>query len=160
MSTLICYPSNKESSEFIVPDTVKTIRDDAFSKNTKLKKLVLNKKISYVRNTLGMGCEKLTSIEVDKKNKNFTSKDGVLYNKKMTKMLIYPQAKKVKSFTILNSVKDISCDSEYILKNRFLKKLKVKKDNKYFTSDGKTVVTKKKRNMVLTLIPSKDEETE
>lgn len=41
----------------------------------------------------------LEEINVDKDNKYFTSIDGVLYNKNISKMLIYPWCRKAKKFT-------------------------------------------------------------
>ena len=39
-------------------------------------------------------CRKLTAINVDKNNKNYTSEDGVLFDKDKTTLMIYPAGKK------------------------------------------------------------------
>ena len=54
------------------------------------------------------GKENLSSIEVDSENQNYSSEDGVLYNKKKTVLLSYPGAKNDESFTISNNVKTIA----------------------------------------------------
>jgi len=49
----------------------------------------------------------LEKIDVSEDNPYYCSKDGVLYNKKMTELLYYPENKPQKSFTIPDSVKTI-----------------------------------------------------
>lgn len=49
----------------------------------------------------------LGGINVDKANKNYSSEDGVLYNKKKTEMYLYPYMKDEKKFTVPDSVKTI-----------------------------------------------------
>lgn len=50
----------------------------------------------------------LKSIFVDKDNNYFASQEGVLYNKNMTELLIYPEDKVDKEFKIPDNVKKIS----------------------------------------------------
>ena len=52
-------------------------------------------------------CSELTSIDVDSQNKYYSSKEGVLFNKDMSKLILYPQSKKDKSYIIPDSVKEI-----------------------------------------------------
>ncbi|MCI6007200.1 MAG: leucine-rich repeat protein [Ruminococcus sp.] len=53
------------------------------------------------------GCTSLNNITVDKNNKNYTSVDGVLFNKNKTEILIYPSAKGLSSYVIPSSVTEI-----------------------------------------------------
>ena len=53
------------------------------------------------------GCTGLKNITVDKNNKNYTSVDGVLFNKNKTEILIYPSAKGSSSYVIPSSVTEI-----------------------------------------------------
>jgi len=53
-------------------------------------------------------CTSLTSINVDASNLNYSSENGILFNKNKTILLIYPVAKNNSSYTIPNSVTDIS----------------------------------------------------
>lgn len=50
---------------------------------------------------------KLESINVDSNNKNYSSKDGVLYTKDKSELLSYPQGKSGSSFIIPSGVKEI-----------------------------------------------------
>ena len=49
----------------------------------------------------------LSSINVAAGNQSYASQDGVLFNKSMTELLLYPTAKKDKSYTVPDSVKAI-----------------------------------------------------
>lgn len=53
------------------------------------------------------GCSSLSEINVDINNKNHTSIDGVLFDKKMTRLLCYPAGKKNISYTIPEGVKKV-----------------------------------------------------
>lgn len=61
-------------------------------------------------------CSKLENIEVSAENSEYTSENGVLYNKDMTEIICYPNCKKDSSFVIPDSVKYISSpvDNEYL----------------------------------------------
>ncbi len=59
------------------------------------------------------GCEKLTEINVEADNKNFTSQDGVLFNKDMTTLIGYPAGKKGETYTIPTTVNKIGSDAFY-----------------------------------------------
>lgn len=52
-------------------------------------------------------CSDLTGINVDKKNRYFESVEGVLYNKNITKLIKYPEAKAADAFVMPESVKII-----------------------------------------------------
>lgn len=52
-------------------------------------------------------CFSLEEIEVDEKNKNYTSVDGILYSKDMKTILCYPPAKDGEAFTIPDSVEEV-----------------------------------------------------
>lgn len=54
------------------------------------------------------GCNKLKRITVSDKNKRFSSKNGVLYNKNRTELIAYPAGKTDVSFTVPDSVKRIN----------------------------------------------------
>ena len=54
------------------------------------------------------GCTSLTTIDVEIGNNNYTSVNGVLFNKNKTELICYPSEKVDKSYTIPNSVTEIS----------------------------------------------------
>ena len=54
-----------------------------------------------------VSCENLTSINVSDNNENFSTKNGVLYNKKQNKIIAYPNGKTDSSFTVGKKIKTI-----------------------------------------------------
>ncbi len=52
--------------------------------------------------------DSLTAINVDKNNAVYSSVDGVLFNKKKTELIAYPNAKKDADYTIPDGVKTLS----------------------------------------------------
>jgi len=83
-STLINYPAGKTGTTFTIPNSVTSIEDYAFYE-----------------------CDSLTSINVDSGNANYSSDQGVLYNKNKTTLVKYPEGKTGTTFTIPNSVTSI-----------------------------------------------------
>jgi hypothetical protein len=63
----------------------------------------------------------LKSIRVSSKNKYFSSKNGVLYNKSMDTLLYYPRCKKGSSYTLPDSVTKL--DKFCLTGNKYLKKI-------------------------------------
>jgi hypothetical protein len=53
------------------------------------------------------GCSSLTEINVGSKNANYSSKDGVLFNKNKTEIICYPAGKTATSYSIPDSVTSI-----------------------------------------------------
>ncbi len=58
-------------------------------------------------------CESLTGITADTANKTFASKNGILFNKAITKLICYPQAKGYTSYSIPDTVTTIGKDAFY-----------------------------------------------
>jgi hypothetical protein len=90
-----------------IPSGVKTIGDGAFFGTSKLTSINFPASVKVIGDYQFYGSTKLRSITVDSKNKNFTSRNGVLFNKKTTKLIIYPEGKTSLSYTIPTSVKVI-----------------------------------------------------
>lgn len=69
--------------------------------------VISNKVGSRISTPFFVGCDKLTSIQVDQENRNWSSEDGVLYNKDKSILSIFPSGK-TGAFTIPASVKTIA----------------------------------------------------
>ena len=63
----------------------------------------------------------LEAIEISPDNPNYTTIDGVLYDKGVKKLLFYPYAKKDEEFTVPETIKEIR--EEAFKENSFLKKV-------------------------------------
>lgn len=93
-SRLIYYPSGKEDKEYYLPDSVITVEKRAFFCN-----------------------HSLAAIHVGKNNANYTSIDGVLFNKSADTLIQYCYGRNESSYTVPESVTRIEhaafiyCDS-------------------------------------------------
>ncbi len=105
---LVFYPPAKDGASFTVPDHVTIIRTRAFTYNQKLTDITLSSNVSNIMNDAFVACEKLVNIYVNEENTSFISINGVLFNKKKTAIIRYPQAKNNSTFTIPDGVTGIS----------------------------------------------------
>ena len=109
--------SGKEDN-VIVPSVidginVRAIGDRAFSSANKMSAVFIPPNISSISNSAFNWCESLERIDVSSESAYFTSKEGVLYSKDMTKLIRYPQGKKDKSFTMPDAVNYIDRNAFY-----------------------------------------------
>lgn len=74
----------------------------------------------------------LTAIEISPDNPNYTTENGVLYDKGVNKLLFYPYAKPDEEFTVPETITEIR--EEAFKKNSFLKKVIMPKVTKIGTS--------------------------
>lgn len=91
--------------EVKLPETMYTIGDYAFA-DTAISGIDLLKNVTTIGTNTFAGCKHLVNINVAEKNKEYSSNDGVLYNKK-GKTLITMPAGKTDSFCIPESVQEI-----------------------------------------------------
>jgi|GEM_PF-425485 len=75
---------------FTIPDSVTTIGNDVFSSCDVLSTVSIGRGVTSMGTRVFSDCGSLTSINVDSDNPNYTSIDGVLYNKNVTKLIAYP----------------------------------------------------------------------
>ncbi len=127
---LVWYPAGKKETKYSIPNSVKTIRRAAFAYSQKLTSVTIpnsvktiqmgafiwSKKLTSIKVSNSVTtikeyafyfCESLISIEVDKDNLNYSSQDGVLFNKDKTRIIQYPAEKKETKYSIPNSVTTI-----------------------------------------------------
>lgn len=129
---LIDYPDGKPG-EYIIPNTINTISDYEFSNCVNMTSIIVPDSIKSIGEyafyfcdsltsiTIGSGvevidedafdyCDNLCTIIVDDNNANFSSVDGVLYNKEITEIVHFPKGKSGE-FVIPNTVTSI--DDEF-----------------------------------------------
>ncbi len=98
---------NEYKGDYAIKDGTRLIADDAFSYCESLTSVTIPNSMTNIGDSLFYGCTSLTKINVSEGNNNFSSIDGVLFNKKKTKIICYPPKKAGKSYTIPNSVTSI-----------------------------------------------------
>ncbi len=96
-----------------IGNSVTSIGNYAFSGCTSLASVTIPDSVTSIGNPAFSGCTSLTAIEVDSSNTEYTSEDGVLYNKGKMKLLQYPAGKTDSSFSIPDSVTSIGTDAFY-----------------------------------------------
>lgn len=105
-------------TKLVLPESVKIIQDEAFAYNSYLVNIVIPKSVTYIGKDAFYGCNDLTSITVDENNQNYSSDDGgVLFNKKKTILIKYPNARNSTSYIIPNSVTAVADKAFYSCNN-------------------------------------------
>ena len=95
-----------------IPSSVTEIGGYAFRGCKGLKSITIPSSVTEIGENAFRGCTGLTSIIADKNNKNYTSVNGVLFNKNKTEILAYPNAKS-SSYVIPSSVTEIGSAAFY-----------------------------------------------
>ena len=90
-----------------IPDGVTSIGDYAFYGCDSLTTVTIPDGVTSISYSPFAYCSSLTGINVAAGNANYSSVDGVLYNKDQTTLICYPAGKTASSFTIPDSVTSI-----------------------------------------------------
>ena len=88
-----------------------------------LKEIAIPASVSFLHPQTFMGCTALSAIHVHEDNKDYSSVEGVLYNKDKTQLLTYPGGKQQTSFAIPSSV--YALDTSAFMDNYHLEELYV-----------------------------------
>lgn len=130
------YKSSSTETVFTVPDTyenkpVTELMDFSISNAEYIETINIGENITTIGSWALTNCPMLKAINVDKDNPNYTSIDGVLYNKDMTVLLAYPNSKSVierdkdgnyvkgGDFVVPNSVETINDHAFYLCSNLY-----------------------------------------
>ena len=104
--------------EIEIPESIEGLDKYSFS-NSNVRKVVIGKNLSSINSQAFSSAYKLEEIIVHPENMNFSSEDGILYNKYKTKLIHVPYNKKVISLKIKDSVK--STESNCIFEHPTIK---------------------------------------
>ncbi len=94
--------------DIVIPEGVTSIGPNTFYHNDYIKSLTIPSTVENISDSALIGSRPMYEFIVSEDNKNYTTKDGVLYNKDMTELIQYPVAKNDTSFTIPETVTSIS----------------------------------------------------
>ena len=95
-----------------IPGSVTTIEEGAFSSCSGLTSIIIPGSVTSIGDYAFSNCTAMTGIEVDDSNPNYTSLDGVLYNKDMTVLIVCP-AGRAGSLFIPATVSELSAEIIY-----------------------------------------------
>ncbi|MCH5317266.1 MAG: leucine-rich repeat protein [Eubacterium sp.] len=101
------FESCESLASITIPNSVKNIGSLAFNCCYALKKVTIPSSVTSIGKGAFSYCISLPSITVDSNNKNYSSQNGVLFNKNKTILLQYPSKKADKSYSIPNGVKKL-----------------------------------------------------
>ena len=119
-----CFRECTSLVNITVPNSVTKIGYCGFQDCTKLKSISIGSGLNDfdTQNISGFiftGCTALESITVSSSNNNCSSANGVMYDKKKTEILVYPQGKKDTSYTVpstINTLYGVSTNNNPYLK--------------------------------------------
>lgn len=98
------FENCEKLTSIIIPDTVTSIEERAFYCCSEMTSIFIPASVSSIGNNAFGNCDKLKKITVSDDNKYYTSKEGVLFDKSMSKLICYPKGKEGTSYTIPESV--------------------------------------------------------
>ncbi|MBQ4155521.1 MAG: leucine-rich repeat domain-containing protein, partial [Clostridia bacterium] len=90
-----------------IPNSVTSIGDSAFSYCSSLTSIIIPESVTSIGKEVFCYCFSLESIIVDSNNSNYSSTNGVLFDKDKTELIQYPIRKTSTSYTIPDSVTNI-----------------------------------------------------
>ncbi len=126
---------------------VVTIRYDAFSNCTSLTQITIPSSVKYIQDNAFLGCPNLNSIKVSENNPDYSSKNGVLYNKDKTVLIAYPPAKQESEFLIPDSVTEVK---RSVFRNCYnLTCIKVSENNSKYSSENGMLFNKTKTSLII-----------
>ncbi|TQS82681.1 MAG: hypothetical protein A3Q59_04155 [Methanomethylophilus alvi] len=80
---------------------------DWFSGMDSVTSVIIGNSVTYIVDSAFSGCTKLVSITVGEHNADYSSEDGVLFDKSKSRLIQYPRGKADTSYTIPDSVTSI-----------------------------------------------------
>lgn len=96
-----------------IPSSVNMIGMGAFDSCTSLTSIEIPSSVTTIGESPFAGCTSLSSISVDGENENYSSSDGVLFDKDYTELIYYPARKTDTSYNIPENVTTIGASAFY-----------------------------------------------
>ncbi len=100
-------------SSITIPDSVTFIDKNTFDGCTSLSSVSIGDSVTSIGVSVFNGCTSLTTITVNSNNANYSSIDGVLFNKDVTAIITYPAGKQSAAYTLPDSVTSIGACAFY-----------------------------------------------
>lgn len=110
MPTIAISSINKSKLQSVIINGGSTINSGVFTNCNNLVSIEISSSVTSIGTSVFSGCDKLGSIQVNENNINYSSLDGILYNKQMTAIIAIPKAIKG-AVTIPNGVISLSSNA-------------------------------------------------
>ena len=108
---------DKNLEEITIPSTAESIENFTFFGFNNLISVNIPDSVISIGETAFFGCKSLINIFVDEKSNEYSSIDGVLFDKKLQTLIAYPQNKKNETYVVPNSVKNIRSNAFFDCEN-------------------------------------------
>ena len=112
-TTLITYPASKLATTYSIPTSVTRIEASAFSETSALTSVTIPTSVTTIGDRVFHSAVALTSITVAADNQNYSSLDGVLFDKQKTSVINYPMSNLTKTYSIPSSVTSVEAFAFY-----------------------------------------------
>ena len=117
-ATIIGYKGDPNCDKLDIKEGTRTIVDKAFN-GLDIGEVNVPASVEYI-GAYALDCPRLTAVNIDKENKNYASDNGVVYDKDMKWLKLYPQGKTDESYTVPDGVEIIAanaCDGNKFIKH-------------------------------------------
>lgn len=117
-ATIIGYKGDPNYDKLDIKEGTRTIVDKAFN-GLDIGEVNVPASVEYI-GAYALDCPRLTAVNIDKENKNYASDNGVVYDKDMKWLKLYPQGKTDESYTVPDGVEIIAanaCDGNKFIKH-------------------------------------------
>lgn len=104
MTELLYYPQGNSRTEYEIPSTVNRIAEAALDGARNLRKITIPDSVTSIGSSAFHWCFGLEDFIVSEQNQNYSSVDGVLFNKDMSCIILYPPNRKNKLYSIPDNV--------------------------------------------------------
>ncbi|MBU1093978.1 MAG: leucine-rich repeat protein [Firmicutes bacterium] len=108
---LLLYPKGKSANTYAIPIGITSIGPNAFENCDNLISLTISSTVNNIDTVSFWNNSNLLNIYVDDESHNYSSIDGVLFNKQKTVFIMYPAGKPETNYSIPVSVTDIASNA-------------------------------------------------
>ena len=140
MGVLIAYPAAKDDIEYTIPESVVTVRNDAFVGTKNLSRLTIGDNLIHHDVWAFRYCWSVEEFSVDAECTVLLSIDGALYNKNGEKLIQYPPSKTSDELTVPDSMEELEYVAFYNADG--LKSIQVGDGNTKFSSSEGCLLSK------------------
>ena len=105
---IVAYPQNRSGNSYGIPENVTSVRNYAFSlASQRLKTISIPDSVTYI-GELAFYNTRFAAINVSESNPNYSSENGVLFNKEKSALIKYPGNKTDSSYAVPDGVTSIA----------------------------------------------------